>query len=362
MQRRTYLRGAGVVAAGSLAGCTGKKGQKAGGQTSTPTSGQETITLRSASILPESHPLARGGAVFRKKVTELTDGVIQWDHYPAGQLASDPSAYIGLLQKESADLIETATAYVESDAPLSTVMDLPGTYVDTMAGAEASWNFCRNFLQPQEWDDLGVELVGTGRTGPYQIISAGKKIDSLKDWDGKVVRVASGALALVVEEMGGSPTQMPSSDVYSALQRGTIDGTINGLYTILTYGWQEVADYSSLNVNLGSGGTLLGMRKGVFDEYSGQVDGLREKILKAGQIASKQSAQNIIAKSQEARKTEMEFFELPDDEVERWHSKADPAVNEWISQRKKNGHPGKKAYNSWTDLVAKADGEFDVSG
>lgn len=339
-RRRAYLKTAAAVTTIGLSGCLGGDSDD---------DGQTTLT--SASILPEGHPLANAGVTFREKVTEKTDGQIQWEHYPAGQLAGDPGGYINLVQEGSADLVTVATAYIEADSPLATAADLPGTYIDTEVGAQALWLYAQDFLQSQTWDDLGLQLVSCGKTGPYQLIHAGDKIDEVEDWSGKTVRVASGTLALVVEEMGGSPTEMSSGDVYSALQRGTIDGAMNGLYTIESYDWGDVADYSTLNVNLGSGGTLLGLDQETYDGFSDEV---KSAMAEASEESVAASAENIIAEDEAALDSDIEFFDLPDSEVERWHSKVDPVIQNWIERQEDGGHAGSEAVDAWRSKVEQA--------
>lgn len=338
--RRAYLKASATVATLGLSGCM-SGGDSDDGQT----------TLTSASILPEGHPLANAGVTFREKVTEKTDGKIQWEHYPAGQLAGDPGGYINLVHEGSADLVTVATAYIEADSPLATAADLPGTYIDTKVGARALWLYAQDFLQEQTWDDLGIQLVSSGKTGPYQLIHAGDKIDEVKDWEGKTIRVASGTLALVVEEMGGSPTEMSSGDVYSALQRGTIDGAMNGLYTIESYDWGDVADYSTLNVNLGSGGTLLGLDQETYQDFDEDV---KSAMAEASKESVEASAENIIAENEAALDSDIEFFDLPDDEVERWHNTVEPVIQNWIDRQEDNGHAGSEAVDAWLSKVEQA--------
>lgn len=340
--RRSYLEASAAIATAGLAGCMADlKGGGSGG----------SKTLTSASILPDGHPLANAGVTFREKVTEKTNGQIEWDHYPAGQLSGDPAGYINLVREGSADFVTVATAYIEADSPLASAPDLPGTYQDVKVGTQALWLYAQNFLQEETWNDLGIQLLSCGKTGPNQIIHAGEKMDKLEKWDGKSIRVASGMLSLIAEAMGASPTTMSSGDVYNALERGTIDGALNDLYTIVSYGWGDVADYSTLNVNLGSGATLLGMDQ---ELYQGFSDDVKNAITEASEESIKASAENIISENKKARDADIEFFELPDAEVERWHSELNSVIEKWIQRQENNGHAGSEAVEAWRNALEEA--------
>jgi len=341
-RRRRYLEASAAIATASIAGCLGSI-------TGSSSSGPQTLT--SASILPEGHPLANAGVTFREKVTEKTGGQIEWEHFPAGQLSGDPGGYINLVQEGSADFVTVATAYIEADSPLASAPDLPGTYQDVEVGTQALWQYAQNFLQEETWNDLGIQLLSCGKTGPNQIIHAGEKIDKLGKWEGKSIRVASGMLSLIAEAMGASPTTMSSGDVYNAMERGTIDGALNDHYTIKSYGWGDVADYSTLNVNLGSGATLLGMDQ---ELYQGFSDDVKSAIAEASEESIEASAENIISENQEARNADIEFFELPDAEVERWHSELDSVIEKWTQRQENNGHAGSEAVEAWQDALEEA--------
>ena len=344
-RRRAFIKTAGTAATASLAGCLG------GGN-----GNEDGYTLTSASILPEGHPLDEADAVFRETVTNRTDGEVQWDHFPAGQLSGDPSEYVNLIQEGSADYANLPTAYVEADSPLSTAADLPGTYTEVDVGNYAAWHYGNDFLQEQEWDDLGIEIVGASKTGPYQLITAGTQVTEMEDFDGLTIR-SSGTVAIAVDLLGGASTTMAADEVYDALQRGTIDGTVNGLYTISSYDWDQVADYATLNVNLGSGGTFLGIDQETYDGFSTDI---QNAFGEARAEALAASTENISSLDNEVVESGgIEFYEIDSSEIERWNSQIQPAIDEWIEGREDKGHAGQEAFDAWKAAIEKAESELD---
>jgi len=60
--------------------------------------------------------------------------------------------------------------------------------------------------------------------------------------DGKRIR-ASGTYHNLVTNLGGDTVTLPASDIYSALERGVVDGAAWPVFGALSYGWYEVAGY-----------------------------------------------------------------------------------------------------------------------
>ncbi|MFH1058390.1 MAG: TRAP transporter substrate-binding protein DctP [Pseudomonadota bacterium] len=67
-------------------------------------------------------------------------------------------------------------------------------------------------------------------------------VQTLADFKGKKIRGA-GPQATVVQLLGASPVSLSAAEQYTALQRGTIDGSIYPFYTIGAYKFYEVVDY-----------------------------------------------------------------------------------------------------------------------
>ena len=69
-----------------------------------------------------------------------------------------------------------------------------------------------------------------------------KPINKVEDFKGKTIRVTAIYRAFV-EAMGGSPTTIAPGEVYSALQRGTVDGLGWPAKGLIDLGWHEVIKY-----------------------------------------------------------------------------------------------------------------------
>ena len=89
----------------------------------------------------------------------------------------------------------------------------------------------------------GIRYVGRGLFGPwFNLFICKKKISSPKEIAGMKIRV-SGTYEAFVKALGATPINMPGSDIYTALERGTVDGFGWAMIGVSNFGWHEVCKY-----------------------------------------------------------------------------------------------------------------------
>jgi TRAP-type C4-dicarboxylate transport system substrate-binding protein len=71
----------------------------------------------------------------------------------------------------------------------------------------------------------GLKLL-TVHTWPSQQLFSSQPIRTLADWKGKKLRVYGAESADMVRALGGAPVSIPFGEVYTALQRGVVDGAV----------------------------------------------------------------------------------------------------------------------------------------
>jgi TRAP-type C4-dicarboxylate transport system substrate-binding protein len=86
----------------------------------------------------------------------------------------------------------------------------------------------------------------------YEYMGKGPEPQSVKDFAGKRLR-ALGGMGAAAKLIGATPSTMPASETYTALQRGTVDAIgFPYSYTFASYKLDEVADWVTTNMKLGT--------------------------------------------------------------------------------------------------------------
>ena len=92
---------------------------------------------------------------------------------------------------------------------------------------------------------MGILSYGTGIIG-----NSKRPIHAVEDYKGLKVRAAGTAGATFYRALGLVPTELSAKEVYMALQRGTIDGSVSGPDRFLKSKWYEVAHYLTQDYSL----------------------------------------------------------------------------------------------------------------
>jgi TRAP-type C4-dicarboxylate transport system substrate-binding protein len=141
-------------------------------------------------------------------------------------------------------------ATVAGDVPLLDGFDLPGLnnsipHARKVADALAPY-------ADEKLKRLGVKLVATYTYTP-QMLFCNRPITGLGSLKGLKVRVIGPALGALVESFGGQPVSLAFGEVYTALERKTVDCAITGVGSGNSAKWTEVS--STLYTRIISGAT-----------------------------------------------------------------------------------------------------------
>lgn len=90
--------------------------------------------------------------------------------------------------------------------------------------------------------DQGVFYLGRGEAGPWFHIFTNKPIESLDDFKGQRLRV-SGTYSVFVDALGAVPITLAGNEIYTALDRGTVDGYAWSVLGNISNSWNEVVKY-----------------------------------------------------------------------------------------------------------------------
>ena len=138
----------------------------------------------------------------------------------------------------------------------------------------------------------GVVLLSALDNGAEVVVSRAA-MTTPAAFKGKAIRTYDKASSQIVQILGGSPSTMPVSDVYPALQRGTVEAAIGGIQGAFGLKEYEVAKYMlGSNGVFGVGVTLYVMNKAALSSLPAD---LQQVVLQAGREAEIKANTAIIA-------------------------------------------------------------------
>jgi TRAP-type C4-dicarboxylate transport system substrate-binding protein len=113
------------------------------------------------------------------------------------------------------------------------------------------WRLYKAGLLDSEYDTMIPLFVGVSKQSGFHFARPPKSLDQLQ---GLKMRIFASSQLDMVKSLGMSPVSLPPTDIYLALQRGTLDGTITSWTSFPSLRLQEVTKY---HVELPLGGSVF---------------------------------------------------------------------------------------------------------
>ncbi|MBB6215321.1 tripartite ATP-independent transporter DctP family solute receptor [Anaerosolibacter carboniphilus] len=276
-----------------LSGCGAKQASNTEAN-STAEKEKPSYTFKYAELNPDGHIMAESGKQFAKLVSEKSNGRIKIEVFPAGQLGDEKTMYQTLQMGGGAIDIARGNTNSLGDfgAKKLTLFGLPFIFRDRAH----LWNVLdseigEEFLgEPQEIGSGMVGLFYLDEGARHFFTSKKIAIDSIEDFKGLKLRVPTNDLMTdTVGALGVQSTPISFSELYSALQTGTVDGAeqpYSGYYSNKFY---EVAPNYVLTGHTYSPSIVL-MSESVWSKLDTEDQNL---IMEAAKETEKWNRENI---------------------------------------------------------------------
>jgi tripartite ATP-independent transporter DctP family solute receptor len=206
----------------------------------------EKTELKLAHGLPTDHPVHEAMMFMAQRASELSEGKLTIDIYPAEQLGSEQQC-VELLQIGSLAITKVSAAVMESFVEDYKVFGLPYIFrskehafkvFDGEIGQDLLLSTADKRLR-------GLCYYDAGSRSFYTIA---KPIEHPDDLAGMKIRVMNSVTAVgMVRALGGSATPISWGELYTALQSGVVDGAENNPPSLYTSRHYEVCKYYSLD-------------------------------------------------------------------------------------------------------------------
>lgn len=202
----------------------------------------ETYNWKMALVSTEGDNGYDAGAVFADKINQLTDGRVNVELFGGASLGTTSEVLEGM-SAGVADIMVESTGTLAPFTEMANIDAMPYVY----SGYDHFMSVWNSELGDQMRNDIGeaagFKLLGASYRGP-RIVTATKKMETIEDFKGFKLRTPN--LDCYIQTwkwMNAAPTPMSMSEVYTALQQGTVEGQENPFSTSLSFAFDEVCNY-----------------------------------------------------------------------------------------------------------------------
>lgn len=201
-------------------------------------------TLKLGHIADPQNPYAQGAQKFADLVAEKSGGSMEIQVYPSSQLGNQRDLVEGLTLG-TVDLTMTSTAVLGNFHPQVAVFDLPFIFRDrdhTFKALDTVGMDIAKGLEPK-----GLKVLAYFENGVRNMSNNVRPIRKPEDMQGLKIRVMEQPIYIsMMKALGANPTPMAFGELFTALQKGVVDGQENPAAHIYTKRFFEVQKYISL--------------------------------------------------------------------------------------------------------------------
>lgn len=315
---------------------------------------QDKISLRAADSLPVGHIFSVGFQKWMARVTELTNGQVEFQHFPNEQLAKRLDLY-NLVRNGTVDIAYILPVDHPAELPRSSVVELPGFAMLSSCGTPVLNGIVQEYAE-EEYLSNGVRPLFALYVGGYEIFS-NKEIRTPADLAGMKVRSAGGSHDVTLQALGAVPVPVASPEVYEAVERRTIDGILFPWTGITPYKLDEVVKNSTFGAALGATALLYVANE---DSYAKLPQNVKDAMAQAAEEATPPTIEtqdktltDLVAK---LRESGMSTTDLTSEELDQWRQSLTQVQQGWIERAKGNGVADAEAVVAKRDELAAAAG------
>lgn len=309
-----------------------------------PSAAESAETLTGETFTPPMTPPAKIiGPEFNKGLEEATGGQVKTIWHTSSALGPVPELYRRILTRVI-DYGQFNGGYTPGVFPLTEIFELPIHFSSAETMTKAMVELYKKGYFNKEYGD--VKFLFWYNIGPYQIWS-NVKINSVEDLKGKKLRCPSPPFVEVTKALGAVPVSLVGGEIYSAMNKGIIDGTWACADMAAAFKVAEVSKYVVLT-NIGTVTHSWAMNKTSYEKLpeAGKkyiADTWEKFSLMGGRLFDEYNEKGFAF----ARQHKVETIAWDKAEFNNLDKVIAPVFSSWVAKIDKDGLPGEKAL---TDL------------
>tara|TARA_R110002020_G_scaffold5841_7_gene24001 strand:- start:29439 stop:30464 length:1026 start_codon:yes stop_codon:yes gene_type:complete len=305
---------------------------------------------------PPGHFMVKNGVEpWMQCVDDATDGEIEFNLFPSGQISGEPGIP-DALKGGLANVGYIGIHAMSDKMPLTMLTMLPGIGDSAVQISSA----IRDVLIEDggaihdQVIEYGLQPMLATAFPPYQLGLAGDPVTTMENLSGLKIRTSGGSLVLAMQALNAVPVQLPASDAYVAMQQGTVDGYVLAPPSITSYKLEELSGSVSRNFNIASTTGFFAMDKQRFDSLS---EDLQATLLKCGKdveaaLAAKADGEveSLLASFEEQG---INIYSFSDEEVAKIKKTIQPVTDDLVKRISDQGLDAQEALDEFMAAIEK---------
>jgi len=283
-----------------------------------------------------THPKALLMDWWANKIAELSQGRLKITNFHGGSLGS-PSDNWEMVIKGSVAMADIGP-YQPTKQPIQNTISqtLPFRLPSADAIGNIFWNLYYKGLLDSEIGDYKLLFMTTN--DPFQVITTSKKLNTIEDFKGMRLRVPGDSATL--RAFGADVVTMPLGEVYSSLEKGTIDGLLGGITIVSATKIEKLAKYIN-TAYFGAGVGYCVMNKDLWNSLPGDLQVILDEVSRQTYYKEIEDMQLYAEKiTASVQTTGSELYQPSDEELARMRTQTASIFDNWTAEMESKGLQG----------------------
>lgn len=292
-------------------------------------SSDAAVTMRLGHVVADGSSLDKGLDKLAEIVDEKSGGSMKVEIYPNSQLG-DNTAMAEQLQFGSLDMMAPSIAALSGFSNSTAIFDLPYLFKNEAAAEESLDGEVGNKVA-ESLQTSGFEVLGW-MTQSWRNVTCNKEVHTPDDMKGIKIRTMDSAYHIAhFNALGASAIPMAMSEVYTAIQQGTIDAQENPYTNIVNSRFYEVQDYVIETRHIYDACPVIVSSITWQKLTPEQQEILKDSVKEAVDWERKEVANDDEVNKKTVSESGTTIIELSDDEREKFREAAQPVYDTYLS-------------------------------
>ena len=295
------------------------------------------IPVKYSVVFPATGTQADGAKLLGQIIEKVSEGRLVMEFYPSAQLGDKASTFEGL-SMGTVEMTECAATDLSAFNDMWSVFSLPYLWDNGSQAIKTVMKDSVRKILEADAEENGFVIIAWTDMGSRSVLNTKRSVKTPADLSGLKLRcMEDPVLANSVNAMGAIGTPLAFSELYIALQQGTVDGLDHTPSAIVANGLQELCKYFSLTEHFTIPDPVF-VSKIWFDGLSKEN---QDALLEAGrQFSEKWNNEVWPAATEEGLKVMKENgVEILEVDKKLFSAKTQPVVDDFL----KNASKGQKA-------------------
>lgn len=318
-------------------------------ESTTKSSGKAEYTLTVHQHDPEQSAAGEFLNNWAAAVEEASDGRLEVNVYH-GAILGGAKDTLDMIQNGTCDIGWGLQSFFDGVFPVTEVFMLPCIDITRASqGSQAIWDFYTSTdYMAEEYSDYHVLLLHTNCQSAIETVS--KKIESVDDLAGLQIRGNAGPPTDFIKNLGATPASCAITELYTNLEKGTMDGAITDWHGVYSFKLDETLSYY-LDENIGVSTYFLLMNKDVYESLPEDLQQILDET--TADCIQYTDAWDVVEDETKAS-VESKLTKLSDEERAKLEDVADQTIEQWIEEMNAAGYDGQAIYDKAMQCIEDA--------